>query len=326
MPLSIVKRHGSRTWYLRGTVRGISIDKSTRTDNREAAEAIRIKTEQKLLDRSVYGARATVTFLEAAVKYMEGGGEGRFMQPLIDHFKGRKVAEIEQEDIEAAAKAIYPRASASTRNRQVFTPVSAVLQLAARAKWRPHLKLERPTEPKGRIRWLSKEEALRLVENCSPHLKPLVIFLFGTGARLSEALYLQWTNVDLKRGHVDLIDTKNGENRGIPLSATVIAALANIEHRVGPVFLTNTGEPYKPHLKGGGGQIKTAFAGACRRAKIKNFTPHDCRHTFATWHYQANRDIAGLMLLCGWKSEAMALRYAHTNVENLAPSVNAMGW
>ena len=55
-------------------------------------------------------------------------------------------------------------------------------------------------------------------------------------------------------------------------------------------------------------------------------TPHVCRHTWATWHYIAHRDIAALMKLGGWKSERMVLRYAHVNVEHLADSIEALPW
>lgn len=63
----------------------------------------------------------------------------------------------------------------------------------------------------------------------------------------------------------------------------------------------------------GGGQIKTAFKAAYRRAGIIDLTPHGCRHTWATWHDAANRDLVGLMHLGGWRSEKMVLRYAHMN-------------
>lgn len=67
MSLKLVRRHGSPTWYIRGTVRGIAVDQSTRTHDRAAAEAIRIREEHRLLDRSIHGVRATVSFMEAAV-------------------------------------------------------------------------------------------------------------------------------------------------------------------------------------------------------------------------------------------------------------------
>jgi len=44
MPLELHKRHGSPNWYMRGTIRGIPVDQSTRTNSREAADAIRALT------------------------------------------------------------------------------------------------------------------------------------------------------------------------------------------------------------------------------------------------------------------------------------------
>ena len=158
---------------------------------------------------------------------------------------------------------------------------------------------------------------------CSPHLRPLVVFLFYTGSRLSEAVYLDWRDLDLGRGHVSFTDTKNGEARGVPLHDRVIAELANMADREGAVFRRPDGRPYKVKLDGGG-QIKTAFKGACRRAGISNFTPHDCRHTWATWHYAANRNMAALMELGGWKSEAMVMRYAHVNSDHLRATIAAL--
>jgi integrase len=65
---------------------------------------------------------------------------------------------------------------------------------------------------------------------------------------------------------------------------------------------------------------------ACRRAGIKNFRPHDCRHTWASWLYAENRDLVGLMRLGGWRSERMVLRYAHVNVADLAPAIQQLPW
>ena len=107
--------------------------------------------------------------------------------------------------------------------------------------------------------------------------------------------------------------------------------LTAIKHRKGDVFLTQHREPYaRPkagkHDTSAGTRIKSAFAGACRRAGITNFRVHDCRHTWATWHYQANRDLGKLQELGGWKSIQMVLRYAHTNVEHHADSIAKLPW
>ena len=39
MPLKISRRHGTAVWYIRGTVRGVSVDESTKVTDKEQAEA-----------------------------------------------------------------------------------------------------------------------------------------------------------------------------------------------------------------------------------------------------------------------------------------------
>lgn len=61
-----------------------------------------------------------------------------------------------------------------------------------------------------------------------------------------------------------------------------------------------------------GGQIKTAFAGARRRAGLDaSVTPHVLRHTWATWFYGLSRDVMLLKHEGGWKSLRMVERYTH---------------
>jgi integrase len=320
MPLKLVKRHSSPLWYLRGSVRGVVVDESTKVNDREQAEAIRAKREWEIVNRQIGGSRATATFLEAAVSYMESGGEARFVKPLIDYFKATPLAQIGQGEVDACARKLYPGRSPATVNRMVYTPISAIMMHAARRKLCDRPAFERPKQPRGRVRWITHEEADRLIDACAPHLAPLVTFMLSTGCRVGEALTLDWRDVDLSRAHVAFLDTKNGDRRGAPLHPRALAAVASLQHRTGNVFRRPDGMPYAPK-DGEGGQIKQAFKGACRRASLTNFRPHDCRHTWATWHYMANRDLGTLMEIGGWKTVAMVMRYAHVNSENTAPSI-----
>lgn len=327
MPLKLVKRHGSPFWYLRGSVRGKPVDESTKVSDRQQAEAIRAKREWELVQRDISGRRASSTFLEAAVAYLEDGGDARFMDPILKYFGTTPISAIKQSEVEECAKRLYPGRAKSTINRQVFTPVSAVLQWGATRGMCDVPAFKRPAQPRGRVRWITYDEADRLIAACSPHLRPLVTFLLYQGARVGEALSLDWRNVDLSRSHAILEDTKNGDRRGVPLHPVVVAALANQKHKTGAVFRTDKRHGSKPYKAkdDGGGQIKTAFRGACERAKIKDFRPHDCRHTWATWHYAENRDLSALMTLGGWKTVSMVFRYAHVNVDNLASGVHRLG-
>ena len=327
MSLKLVKRKGPN-WIMRGSVNGKRFEETTGTADKKAAEAIRIKREAELLNESIFGKEATVTFAHAALSYLEyGDGEKRFLKPLVDHFGAILLRKIGQDEIDLAAKKFLPKASPATRNRQVYTPMSAILHHAARKGWCPTPNLARPKQPKGKVRWITVEEANKLIGASSPHLRPLVVFLLYTGARAGEAVWLDWSNVNLKLKQVTFPKTKNGEARGVPLHPRVLRALTQFQHRQGPVFLTHRGIPYDRPETGNdddhsaGTRIKTAFKAACRRAGIMDFTPHCCRHTWATWHYQANRDVGKLMELGGWKSVEMVMRYAHTNVSTHAESI-----
>lgn len=324
MSLKLTKRHGSLSWYIRGTVRGVTVDESTKVADREQAEAIRSKREWEIVTRQIGGSRAVATFVEAAVSYLENGGEARFVKPVLDHFKATPLSQIGQAEVEACARKLYPGRSRGTINREVFTPISAIMAHAAKRKLCDKPSFERPPQPRGRVRWLTLDEADRLIECSAQHLAPLITFLLFTGCRVGEALALDWRDVDLERGHTVFVDTKNGDRRGTPLHPRALSALANLSHRAGMVFRRPDRRPYTPK-DDGGGQIKTAFRGACRRAGISDFHPHDCRHTWATWHYAANRDIGALMALGGWRTVAMVMRYAHVNVSNLAPGVMRLG-
>lgn len=344
MPLKLSRYRDSPNWRCRGTVRGIVFDRSTKTADRDAAEALRIQWEAHLLERSIHGTRATATFADALLSYLKAGGEKRYCQPLLDHFGVTPLVQIDQVAIDAAAIALKPGASNATINRQIYTPLSAVLKHAAKRGLCDYPRIERPRQHGGKVNWLRPAQAERLIEACAPHLRPLVIFLLGTGARLSEALYLDWTDVNLAARRVWFTDTKNGEARGVPLNERVWLELANLGHREGAVFRTQKGAPYARRI-GGGGQIDTAFNAACRRAGLADrvgeitppngktrtlwkawFSPHDCRHSWATWFYGATRDLRALMELGGWKSERMVMRYTHVNPDHLAAAINTLPW
>jgi len=320
MPVRLVHRPKSPNWIMRGTVRGIRIEESTGTDSKKIAEEIRAKREAEIISESIYGRRATATFAQAALSYLEKGGSKRFLHPIVSHFGTETLGRIDQDAIDRGARALYPDCSASTRIRQFYVPVSAVLTHAAKRGWCQKLIIERPQSPAGRIRWITPAEADRLIAACADHLRPLVIFLIYTGARVGEALWLDWSNVDLNRGHIEFPRTKNGQPRGVPLNQRALTAVANLRHREREVFRRPDGLAYErpkdedDENKSAGSCIKTAFRGACRRAGNNNFHPHDCRHTFATWHYVQNRDLTALMRLGGWKDIKSVVRYMHVNV------------
>lgn len=341
MPLRVVRRPGRDLLYVRGTVRGQGCFESTGTSDPEKAEAYRAKREAELWDRSVYGAKAVVSFAAALESYLRAAerpdSTKALASRLLDHFGTTPLARIDQEAVDRAYAALLtPRAGPATRLRAVLTPLRAVLTHAARRGWCALPAFETPRVPRQRTQVLLPDQASALVRAAAPHLRPLLVFLLCTGARMSEALELEWAAVDL-RGARATLRQKQGTERHADLQPAALAALAALPHRDGRVFRPARhngralGEAYRDTGRAGGGQIKTGWATACGRAGLPGrwverprpdrpgraatrfspeLRPHDLRHTWASWHFAVHKDMLKLRDDGGWETIRMVERYS----------------
>ncbi|MBS1035364.1 tyrosine-type recombinase/integrase [Gluconobacter cerinus] len=350
MSLKIVKRHGTKRLYLSGTVGGQRVSESTGTADPQRAEEIRAKREAELWQESIYGKKAVVTFAHAVAAYLESEERSEttkfHLRRLLNHFGARRLIDIAQTELDEAYRKILRdgmEASPATKMRGVLTPLRAVLEFAAIRRWCDRPAFDTPRIPKARTTYLKPAQVKRLIDCAAPHLKPLLVFLIGTGVRMSEALDLEWKSVDLPHRQA-VVWQKQGTERRIDLPPIVVQALSALPHRVGHVFRPvqirrpspgadpqrMIGERYHNNGRTSGGQIKSGWAAACRKAGlpghyrvwtpngqsaehrtfVPEFTPHDLRHTWATWHYCLHHDILRLKDEGGWETIGMVTRYA----------------
>src|SRR5258708_15372927 len=136
---------------------------------------------------------------------------------------------INQAAADAAVAAIVGKdAAPATKRRAAYAPLTAILTHAHARGWCDKPGFQMPALPRGKPRWLTPAEALRLVEAAAPHLRPLLLFILCTGARLSEALYLDWADVDLPAAKAVFRDTKNGTDRAAGLPEAAVMRLARL--------------------------------------------------------------------------------------------------
>jgi len=156
----------------------------------------------------------------------------------------------------------------------------------------------------SRNRTLTSEEYQKLLDNCSPHYRPVVQLAYDTGMRRGEVVGLKWENVDLKDGVITLKsgDTKTQEEREIPLDEDLI----NLFRRIPKVL----GSPYVFNFRGHGMKDpKTAFLRACERAKITDFHFHDLRHCAITNLRKSGVSDTTIMSISGHKTYAVFKKY-----------------
>ena len=316
MPLRLIKRPDSAHWWITGTVRGQRIRESTGTGDAEQAEEFRAIREAKAFREAIHGApRGSTTFAAACVSYLSASGphsdatKARVTRLLKFFGPATACVAVDQAALDrAAAKFLRPNPSPSTRLREITTPARSILSHASRRGWCDVPAFEVGPPAPSRTEWLTPAEVDQLVIAAAPHIRPLVTFLAATGARMSEAMRLDWADVDLVHGRALLRDTKSGADRAVDLCPRAVSVLCQ---STGRVFRTNAGEPYAERIASGG-QIKTAWAAAVRRAGItKPITPHGLRHTWASWHYAEHRDLLLLRFVGGWASVGLVERYAH---------------
>jgi integrase len=181
-------------------------------------------------------------------------------------------AALREIDQDAAARlkatVLWPGAKAATYLREIVVPLRAILCHAAELKCCDPPKIKAPKIAGRRTRYLLPDEAEHLVAAAAPHLRPLLTFLICTGARLSEALDLEWRDCDLQGERAIFWRTKSGKRRVAKLPPRTIAALAALPDRRGVVFRPRVGRAYEDHGRRYGGQIKTAWRGALRRGGL----------------------------------------------------------
>jgi integrase len=312
MPLKLIPpRQGWSPFFrVRGTYLGVYVDRSTKTGQRGQAAKMLAKWQREI-ERGEFTTPGEPTFASAALGYMKAGGERTYLHPIIAYFGNRPLSRIGQADIDAAASAMYPGRSPATRNRQLYTPVSAVLRHAGVV-----LPLRRPRGSSGNktTGWLWPEEATRLFEEARKldlEFAALLILLCYTGMRLNEALQLTIESVRLDESFAYLPRTKNKEPRAVYLPPVVIAALQG--H---PRGLDRPGERlFKFHK---GGHIYSLLRASAARANVtlpERQAFHLFRHTYATWMRRfGGLDTKGLVATGAWKDRKSADRYEHVVV------------
>jgi len=259
-------------------------------------------------------AEAVDEFLKAAPR---AAGDQARHDRILAVIGDAKLCEVDQTMVNRVRSAILkPDASPSTVLRGVIVPIRAVMNFANRQGWCEPPRYVVPKQPQGRTNYLTPTQFEALLGAAAPHLHPLFLVLADTGARLSEALEAMWNDVDLGAARINYVRTKSGNPRlNVPLSPRTVAALARLPHRSGEVFRTQRGLPYGSKERQEGGQIKKGWAAALRRAGLPygpgGFTPHDLRHSWATWHYAVHKDLLRLKVEGGWSSLDLVARYAH---------------
>ena len=222
-------------------------------------------------------------------------------------------------DAAADAKRLKAKRSGSTVNRYLAALSACFAYGRKELQWiekNPVEAIRKPSENTGRVRFLSDEERVRLLDACRPNadLYLAVVLALTTGARQAEIMTLRFVQVDFSRKVITLTKTKNGETRSIPLvgeAFTLLRERSKVrELKDGQVF-----PPVKE--KGDTRSLRTAWEMALKNAEITDFHWHDLRHTAASYLAMSGVSLVEIAKVLGHRTLQMVARYSHLADEHI---------
>ncbi len=319
--MSLYKRKDSTVWWVRFTHKGKRIQQSTGTTDRQKAQEYEAKIVNSLWEQARLGIKPKRQWNDAVVRYVDETSHKASQVSDLYHLRwldkylnGVELQAINRDFLEKILKAKFAEGVANSTVNRVLEVVRGILRKACNEwEWIDRVPSVRMLpEPKKRVRWITRNEADRLVNALPVHLADIVRFSLETGLRRSNVTGLLWSQIDLVRRMAWIHPDQAKARKAIPVPLSSVAVLT-LRKQIGKhathVF-TYQGKPIT--------QVNTkAWRKALVEVGIENFRWHDLRHTWASWHIQEGTPQHILQELGGWSSPEMVQKYAHLSSAHL---------
>jgi integrase/recombinase XerD len=256
------------------------------------------------------------------------------------HLDGRgrqDLADVDEADVSSFLAALregddsHPPLAASSAGRAVVA-VRGLHRFALREGWCGHDPAGevRPPAPARRLpKAISVEEVEALLEPAGFDRTPLALrdralleVLYGTGARISEAVGLDVDDLDLTSSSVRL-DGKGGKQRVVPVGAFAAEAVEAYLVRARPTLAAGGRGSPALFLNARGGRLSRQSAWAVLQAAVEkagltvDVSPHTLRHSFATHLLDGGADVRVVQELLGHASVTTTQVYTLVTVDRL---------
>ncbi|EAO9628409.1 site-specific integrase [Salmonella enterica] len=342
-------------WYASYSLPGgRRIKESLGTSDKRLATELHDKRKAELWRVDRLGDFPDVTFDDACMRWLEEKAEKKSLKDdrsrmafWLAHFEGVRLKDVTEQKIYLAVNKmsnrkqleiwkikaavaqkngepapVYSAKPVTTSTKAKHLALMKAILRAAERDWKwlekaPVIKI--PSVRNKRVRWLEKEEAKRLIDECPEPLKSVVKFALATGLRKSNIMNLEWQQIDMQRrvAWVNPEDSKSNRAIGVELNDTACKVLRDqigkhhkwvFVHTTAAKRADGTSTPAVRKMRI---DSKTSWLSACRRAGIEDFRFHDLRHTWASWLIQSGVPLSVLQEMGGWESIEMVRRYAH---------------
>lgn len=312
--MSLYRRKDSSVWWLKLTVNGRMVQRSTGTSDKAKAQEYHDRLKSEMWEQLRLGVKPRRTWQEAVFRWLQETSDKRTHQDDIAklrwldvYLRDAHLDEITLSKVDEIRAAKLEEASKSTVNRYLALVRSILRKTCDEWEWVDKVpKIKLYSEPRGRERALTPDQASRLMGELPEHQRDVVLFALLSGLRQSNVIGLEWSWIDLGRRHLCIPPERSKNGQPIPVHLTDSMS-AILEKQIGK----HTSRVFTFRSKPIAYANTHAWRNALQRAGITNFRWHDLRHTWATWHRQAGTPTHELQRLGAWQSPVMVERYAH---------------
>jgi integrase len=162
-----------------------------------------------------------------------------------------------------------------------------------------------------RERFLTEPEAYQLLNAATdPYLKLAIEIAIRTGLRRNNVLNLTWSQVDLKKGYIN-VTAKRMNKLSIPISRSLIDILKLLE-----------GDPKERVFPLSNAAYEGKFRKLCDSIGFTDVVFHTLRHSFCSRLLIAGVDIKTIQELAGHANITTTMRYMHVSDEHKRAAVN----
>lgn len=326
----LTKYRRGLVWWIKGRRPDSDeyIRQSLGTPDEELAEAKVREIEAAARKRRILGPDAPkpedeLTFGACVLLYDAPARDRRYLIPIVKKIGRERVREITPGAVRKLAKEMLPGAATDTWQRQVITPIRAVINNAHELGKCPPIRIKafdrderiRQDRARGRESRIPKSPGswpwLRaFMAVATPRDAALAYFMFRHGARVSASIIMdRRSDMDLSAGRVRLPPTKGHDAIWVTLDPEEVVMIANL-----PL-------PYRGEARfrvfgisgGRSGALYARWKAACQEAGIAYLSPHAAgRHGFATEMIVRQGVDAATAAEGRWSSAAVMLgTYTH---------------
>lgn len=243
---------------------------------------------------------------------------------LEPHFGFRDGEDITRTECQAYAAARHKKGLSDGSIHTELGHLRTVLVWAQKRRLIAHAPdIERPRKPEPKDRYLTRDEARRILAAATlPHVRLAIHLMLATAARVSAVLELTWDRVDFDRRLIALRDPDDKQRRKgratVPINDTLFAALQDARKGALSDYVVEWGGD---KVK----SIKRSIAKAAENAKLPDVSPHVFRHTAAVWMAEAGIPMSEISQYLGHTNLSMTVKvYARYSPDHLRNAAAAL--